>query len=240
MANPWCRLHSEMLNDPKVQTLPDASFKAWVNSMMLATSRGKGGELGTLHDVSFAFRETQEGVSSAFHPLIERGLIVTDGETFHIAKWDKRQYKSDTSTDRVRRHRNAKRNVTETPPDTDTDTDIKKEPIGSQKRSAPKASTSLPDNWTPSKKDIDFAVSKGFTESEIADQADRFRDYWIAKRGTKDGRRSDWSATWRNWIRNAIDRRQSKAGGHLAGRPQAQGRRTGDGLVGAVIRDQIG
>lgn len=29
----------------------------------------------------------------------------------------------------------------------------------------------------------------------------RFRDYWIAKPG-KDGRKVDWTATWRNWVRN--------------------------------------
>lgn len=29
----------------------------------------------------------------------------------------------------------------------------------------------------------------------------RFRDYWTAKPG-KDGRKTDWLATWRNWVRN--------------------------------------
>lgn len=29
----------------------------------------------------------------------------------------------------------------------------------------------------------------------------RFKDYWIAKPG-KDGRKTDWFATWRNWVRN--------------------------------------
>jgi hypothetical protein len=29
----------------------------------------------------------------------------------------------------------------------------------------------------------------------------RFRDFWIAKPG-KDGRKADWFATWRNWVRN--------------------------------------
>lgn len=31
--------------------------------------------------------------------------------------------------------------------------------------------------------------------------ASQFRDYWIAKPG-KDGRKLNWSATWRNWVRN--------------------------------------
>jgi len=31
--------------------------------------------------------------------------------------------------------------------------------------------------------------------------ADGFRDYWIAQGGAK-GRKADWDATWRNWVRN--------------------------------------
>lgn len=34
---------------------------------------------------------------------------------------------------------------------------------------------------------------------------ERFTDYWQAKPG-KDGRKLDWPATWRNWMRTAEDR----------------------------------
>lgn len=111
----WARLYAELLNDPKVQTLPLNSFKAFINALCLACQNGDpNGKIGTLGDVSFAFRETKECVSSAFHPLIEAGLIVTVDETFHVTKWKKRQYKSDTSTDRVKRFRERFRNVTDT------------------------------------------------------------------------------------------------------------------------------
>ena len=40
-----------------------------------------------------------------------------------------------------------------------------------------------------------------FWESEI----DKFRDYWIAKAGD-NATKKDWSATWRNWCRNAHER----------------------------------
>lgn len=33
----------------------------------------------------------------------------------------------------------------------------------------------------------------------------RFRDHWVAKAG-KEGRKLDWIATWRNWMRTAEDR----------------------------------
>lgn len=35
---------------------------------------------------------------------------------------------------------------------------------------------------------------------DITSVACQFRDYWVAKPG-KDGRKLDWHATWRNWVR---------------------------------------
>lgn len=40
--------------------------------------------------------------------------------------------------------------------------------------------------------------------------ADQFRDYWVSRPG-KDGRKLDWQATWRNWVRNQRQDRQTMA-----------------------------
>jgi len=126
----WFRFYGEALNDPKVQTLEPSVFKIWVNCLCLACNlQSKDGNIGTIDDVSFALRETVSTVTSAFHALEERGLIETKNETFHIPAWRKRQYKSDSSTERVRRHRKRYSNVTVTAPDTDTDTDTEKKHI---------------------------------------------------------------------------------------------------------------
>jgi hypothetical protein len=120
----WFRAYSETLNDAKVQTLPLEAFKAWHNCLYLAAlNNSKDGNIGNVADVSFAFRETKETVSSAFHTLVEHGLLATVGETFQIKNWRKRQYKSDVSTERVKRFRKRCETVSETAPDTDTDTD---------------------------------------------------------------------------------------------------------------------
>jgi hypothetical protein len=45
-------------------------------------------------------------------------------------------------------------------------------------------------------------------------ETERFRDHWVGKPG-KDGRKLDWIATWRNWMRTAEDRmgpRQRQSG----------------------------
>ena len=54
--------------------------------------------------------------------------------------------------------------------------------------------TSLPDDWQ------EFCRSKR-PDLKPLDVFDAFRDYWIAQPGSK-GVKADWTATWRNWIRN--------------------------------------
>lgn len=60
--------------------------------------------------------------------------------------------------------------------------------------------TRLPADWVMSEQDSDFCkTERPDLSPEVV--ATRFRDYWIATPGAK-GRKLDWSATWRNWVRN--------------------------------------
>ena len=123
MPSYWFRMYAEVLNDPKVQNLPGDLFKIWVNALCIACNGN--GTLPKLEDVSFALRLPFHETKTAFQELEKHALLVTVDETFQFKSWNKRQYKSDVSTERVKRHRERKRNVTETPPDTDTDTEQK-------------------------------------------------------------------------------------------------------------------
>jgi len=60
--------------------------------------------------------------------------------------------------------------------------------------------TRLAEDWQPSDADIGFARSLDLKDDEIRNEADKFRDFWISKPGA-GGRKADWPATWRNWIR---------------------------------------
>ena len=57
----------------------------------------------------------------------------------------------------------------------------------------------LSESWGPVPQDYAYATSKGLDPMEINNEADRFRNYWVAQAGRK-GVKLDWSATWRNWI----------------------------------------
>jgi len=67
----------------------------------------------------------------------------------------------------------------------------------------PPSGSRLPDDWTLPTDWLEWAVSvQGWTAPAANDQAARFADYWHGIPGAK-GRKANWQATWRNWIRNA-------------------------------------
>lgn len=67
----------------------------------------------------------------------------------------------------------------------------------------------IPDDWQP---DDLFALREGLSLDGAKREAAKFRDYWQAQPGAK-GRKTDWTATWRNWVRKSVEdtsRRQPK------------------------------
>lgn len=61
----------------------------------------------------------------------------------------------------------------------------------------------LSPTWELPDADREWGLTRGIFNEHIDIQADRFKDYWIAT--TKNAVKLDWSATWRNWLRNAKD-----------------------------------
>lgn len=80
----------------------------------------------------------------------------------------------------------------------------KQKPSVSSKRGA-----RLPEGWKPSERNLADASGMGMSSEAISTEADKFRDYWIAKPGA-GGVKLDWDATWRNWCRNAASRQTGK------------------------------
>jgi len=60
----------------------------------------------------------------------------------------------------------------------------------------------LPVDFQP---DLGLAEEMGLSASQAQNESAKFRDYWSAKAG-KDAAKLDWPATWRNWIRSAVER----------------------------------
>lgn len=68
---------------------------------------------------------------------------------------------------------------------------------------AQKRATRLPDDWVLPKAWGDWALQHFvITVNEVKAEAASFRDYWTGKSG-RGATKSDWQATWRNWIRSS-------------------------------------
>lgn len=63
--------------------------------------------------------------------------------------------------------------------------------------------TDLPDDWATW-----ASTEAGLPAQQLATTWLTFRDYWQAAAGAK-GRKADWFATWRNWIRRDLENRRS-------------------------------
>ena len=59
----------------------------------------------------------------------------------------------------------------------------------------------IPDDWKPTPEERQWAADQR-PDLSIGLEVEKFRDYWRAKTGQSATKR-DWSATWRNWVRNA-------------------------------------
>lgn len=143
MANTWFRMYSEFASDPKVQMLSETDQRRLT---MIFCLRCNGHVTLQDEEVTFLLRISNESWQVTKALFISKGFINSDNE---VLNWDKRQYVSDSSAERVARHRAKKKddvtpcNVTVTPPEqiqnrTDTEQIQKK-----QKHA--KATLSLPD-----------------------------------------------------------------------------------------------
>jgi hypothetical protein len=62
----------------------------------------------------------------------------------------------------------------------------------------------IPSNWTPALAEIEWARAHSVSDELARYETEKFRDFWIGKSG-KDATKTDWGATWRNWMRRAIE-----------------------------------
>ena len=199
MANPWFRLYSEFAHDPKVQMLSEAMQRRYVMLLCLRCSE----VLETLHETEIAFqlRLSTGELEETKQLFISKNFI---DKHWNLLNWDKRQFVSDSSTMRVAKHRNKKKQVSNADEtlqkrlsnaiDTDTDT----EQI--QKRVNNKRGSRLAQDWFLSKSMGDWATQER-PDLDVRQVAEQFKDYWVAQAGQK-GVKLDWDATWRNWVRN--------------------------------------
>lgn len=129
----WFRMYDDSLDDEKLNFLSDKSFRGWFKLLCLASKNE--GVLPPLKHIAFRLRIAEQAAGKLLDELCACGLldpIEVEGApmSYEPHNWKGRQYKSDVSTERVKRFRNVTRNanetfqkrqktVAETPPDTE-------------------------------------------------------------------------------------------------------------------------
>jgi len=120
MGNPWFRMYAEFAHDPKVQMMNEVNQR---RLLMIFCIRCNGDVTLQDEEMAFQLRVTPEEWAKTKAEFIARGFI---DDANNILNWDKRQFRSDSSRERVSKHRAAKKqpagkpcNVTVTPPDTE-------------------------------------------------------------------------------------------------------------------------
>lgn len=121
MSYAWFRFYHEFSTDPKIQMLTETDQRRFVMILCLRCCN----ETVTLHDnqVAFQLRITPEEWLETKKLLMELDLV---DDLNQPKNWDKRQFKSDHSKERVEKHRKRYGNAPDPEPDSDTYTEPEK------------------------------------------------------------------------------------------------------------------
>src|SRR6266403_5275042 len=94
MTEHWFRFYDKVIHDIKVQKLPDALFKSWVNILCIVSDNG--GYLPGLDAVAYALRVDEAAAFTAITALRKAGLLDV-GEAGEIVphNWQGRQFITD-------------------------------------------------------------------------------------------------------------------------------------------------
>src|SRR4051812_41553331 len=103
MTLSWFRMYAEFATDPKVHMMTEANQRRLTILLCLRCN----GDV-TLQDdaVAFQLRISSEEWQVSKAEFVQRSFI---DQSNRILNWDKRQYRSDPSAERVRKHREAKK-----------------------------------------------------------------------------------------------------------------------------------
>lgn len=113
----WYRAYEGTVSDPKLHEAAvvagqsrSAAIAAWHAILEACAGARDGAQLLSARRLAVILSEPAEAMTVLLAALEEVGLI-SEGR---VVAWDRRQYTSDTSSERVRKHRQAKGNVSET------------------------------------------------------------------------------------------------------------------------------
>lgn len=226
VARPWFRFYVEAMRDPKMRRLTPCQRWLWVAILSAARESHRPGFLFIAEDVAMSWDDLSDyagmklrDVEQAIDLMHELGMIRWDAMvgTWYVPAWHDRQYETDDTTQRTRKHRSNEdgRNVPTssvgTSPETEAETDTETPPpsVG-----PPKRGTRIPDEFEVTA-DMQDWVAANCPHVNWSFESGAFVDHWKSSSRPNAVKR-DWVRAWRNWMREA----QRRTGGRRCeGRP---------------------
>lgn len=93
MADYWIKLYIEMLDDPKIGTLPDGLCWRFVQLCLLAGRMNKGGAIPDTHQIAWVLRKDSQDLEHELNQLAGIGLIQKIVNGWTVTNFEKRQDK---------------------------------------------------------------------------------------------------------------------------------------------------
>jgi hypothetical protein len=230
--NRWFRLYDTVVDEPKVQRLSDPLFRAWINLMCVASRTG-GIIAGDMRELGFRLRKPEARMRELVEQLLAAGLLDAVGEDYQPHNWEAHQFKSDGSSERVKRFRKHDDAKNETGPESETESESE------QKRKT--HTTRFEEFWKTCPRKVGRgAAEKAFFRALKLAEAETLMAAMTVYAAAQAGRDPTFTchpATWLNqqrWLTRASHRSQHpmRQARMRRGRPGAERRRrwwTGSG-----------
>ena len=110
MADYWIKVYHEIIDDPKMATMPDRLWRRTMEIFLLAgkLSKDKSGLLPETNQLAWLLRMSSDDLLMDLRQLESAGILKREGDGWLVVNFEKRQSAS-TSTERVQQFRERKR-----------------------------------------------------------------------------------------------------------------------------------
>lgn len=190
----WWRAYVGIVDNSKVQSLPDRLFKQWIN--MLCIAKRHGGTLPTVKQYAFEVRQPVAAAKRTLDELVRYGLLESSDGVMRPHHWDEMQYSVTPNTERQRRFRERHAGVTSNAHVMEVDA------LENDLRTRVRASDSV----SVSVSESDSSEEKKGLEKSVKPESAEILDEQFAElrkiardRGVLPGGSSDWTWAFQAW-----------------------------------------